>query len=165
MIDLSITIPTLQTINNRCSIYYDDRVGRPRCHRSKLDSSRYHPRPRGSRSGTPGAALLTGNDSVLDIALASGFESHEGFTRAFRRRFGMTPSAYRSRGSQSPTTPDQAREHRRLIAAVGPCVGLLRMREDGGVCAAADHGRPGRLRRIRVICLSICAFGVYQSLR
>lgn len=33
--------------------------------------------------------------SLLDIALAHGFSSHEAFTRAFKRTFGVTPSAYR----------------------------------------------------------------------
>jgi AraC family transcriptional regulator len=33
--------------------------------------------------------------SVLDAALAAGFESPEAFCRAFRRAFGMTPSAFR----------------------------------------------------------------------
>ena len=33
--------------------------------------------------------------SVLDIALRAGYEAHEPFTRAFRDRFGMPPSAYR----------------------------------------------------------------------
>src|ERR1700685_3018781 len=44
------------------------------------------------------AMLLTSADSVLDIALECGFQSHEAFCRAFRRRFGMTPSVYRTRG-------------------------------------------------------------------
>ncbi|WP_080797256.1 helix-turn-helix transcriptional regulator [Arabiibacter massiliensis] len=34
--------------------------------------------------------------SLLDIALAHGFSSHEAFTRAFKRAFGVTPSAYRA---------------------------------------------------------------------
>lgn len=33
--------------------------------------------------------------TLLDIALAHGFSSHEAFTRAFKRTFGVTPSAYR----------------------------------------------------------------------
>ena len=33
--------------------------------------------------------------SFLDIALAVGFRNHETFMRAFKRRFGMTPTAYR----------------------------------------------------------------------
>lgn len=33
--------------------------------------------------------------NVLDIALSVVFDSHEGFTKAFSRRFGMSPSRYR----------------------------------------------------------------------
>lgn len=36
-----------------------------------------------------------GQYSVLDAALDAGFESPEAFSRAFRRAFGMTPSAFR----------------------------------------------------------------------
>ncbi|WP_411379576.1 GyrI-like domain-containing protein [Pseudomonas sp. MPB26] len=35
--------------------------------------------------------------SVLDAALGAGFDSPEAFCRAFRRAFGMTPSAFRKR--------------------------------------------------------------------
>ena len=42
--------------------------------------------------------LLVHRDSVLDIALDCGFTSHETFTRAFRRRFGTSPSRYRNEG-------------------------------------------------------------------
>jgi len=39
--------------------------------------------------------LHTTSDSVLNIALDAGYESHEGFARAFRNMFGMSPSAAR----------------------------------------------------------------------
>lgn len=40
-------------------------------------------------------ALYDKNFSILDIAIASGFESHESYTRAFQKLFGITPSEYR----------------------------------------------------------------------
>jgi transcriptional regulator GlxA family with amidase domain len=47
--------------------------------------------------------LLTSRATVLDIALETGWESHETFTRAFRTRFGITPSAFRKdRGATLP---------------------------------------------------------------
>jgi len=47
--------------------------------------------------------LLTTRATVLDIALQTGWESHEVFTRAFRARFGGTPSAFRKdRGKSLP---------------------------------------------------------------
>lgn len=36
-----------------------------------------------------------GTRSLLDIALDTGFSSHEAFTRAFKAAYGITPSAYR----------------------------------------------------------------------
>jgi len=39
--------------------------------------------------------LKTGGDAVVDVALDAGFDSHEGFTRAFHARFGQAPSAWR----------------------------------------------------------------------
>jgi AraC family transcriptional regulator len=47
--------------------------------------------------------LLTTGATVLDVALETGWESHEVFTRAFRARFGVTPSAFRKdRGKALP---------------------------------------------------------------
>lgn len=45
------------------------------------------------------AARLKGGEAILDVALRYGFQSHEGFTRAFTRQFKMPPSRYRLRGS------------------------------------------------------------------
>lgn len=39
--------------------------------------------------------------SVLDIALAAGYETQESFTRAFRDCFRLTPSQYRKMGNRS----------------------------------------------------------------
>ena len=40
--------------------------------------------------------LLIHDATLLDIALDCGFQNHETFTRAFRRRFGIPPSRYRA---------------------------------------------------------------------
>jgi AraC family transcriptional regulator len=71
--------------------------------------------------------LLAGGDSVLDVALCCGFQSHEVFCRAFRRRFGMAPRAYRQRGFVNGA---HLAEHAAVVARVGPCVGLYRMEKD-----------------------------------
>lgn len=73
------------------------------------------------------AMLLAGKESVLDVALACGFLSHEVFCRAFRRRFGITPRAYRERGLLGSTDPIQAAAHAELVNGIGPCVGLYRI--------------------------------------
>lgn len=39
--------------------------------------------------------------SILDVAIASGFESHEAYTRAFQKLFGYSPNEYRQQASQS----------------------------------------------------------------
>lgn len=41
--------------------------------------------------------LKFGDAPVTDVALASGYGSHEAFTRAFHARFGVPPSAFRER--------------------------------------------------------------------
>ena len=72
------------------------------------------------------AALIATSDSILDIALDSGFDSHEGFTRAFRRHFDTTPAKYRERGlaGAHPHTSELAATHREIADHVAPCVGL-----------------------------------------
>ena len=69
--------------------------------------------------------LLNGEDSVLNVALSCGFASHESFCRAFRRRFGMRPTAYRTRGFAGGVSPAQAEEHATLVNRVGPCIRLF----------------------------------------
>lgn len=47
--------------------------------------------------------LLTSSATILDVALETGWESHETFTRGFRARFRATPSAFRKeRGGTLP---------------------------------------------------------------
>lgn len=40
--------------------------------------------------------LRTTDKSVLDIALEIGYDSHEGFTKAFKKKYGLAPSEYRT---------------------------------------------------------------------
>ncbi|MDD4494337.1 MAG: AraC family transcriptional regulator [Eubacteriales bacterium] len=41
--------------------------------------------------------LLRDDDKIVDIAFGNGFNSHDGFTKAFIGRFGTTPKSYRKR--------------------------------------------------------------------
>jgi AraC family transcriptional regulator len=66
------------------------------------------------------ALLVSSTASILEVALEFGFESHEAFCRAFRRRFRMSPSAYRKSVLMKPYT----RVHADLVDELGPCVGL-----------------------------------------
>lgn len=83
-------------------------------------------------------ALQQTEHSILDIALASGHQSHEVFSRAFRRQFKCSPSQYRARARQQ--NHSDASEHSSQVSAsrtagegcqvavvrqVGPCIGLF----------------------------------------
>jgi AraC family transcriptional regulator len=70
------------------------------------------------------AELLLSPRSILDVALDSGFASHEVFTRAFLRRFGMSPRAYRARGLTGRGARDIAARHAAIVRDAGPCIGL-----------------------------------------
>lgn len=83
------------------------------------------------RLGRAAALLLATDQSVLNVALACGFQSHEAFCRAFRKRFGTTPSAYRELGFAAGANASQAGEHAALVSSVGPCLKLLRIQENG----------------------------------
>ena len=48
--------------------------------------------------------LLETGSSVLEIALGSGYDSHEAFTRAFKKEFGIPPLQFRSRGEAARRT-------------------------------------------------------------
>jgi AraC family transcriptional regulator len=76
------------------------------------------------RLGRAAVMLLTRDDSILDVALACGFQSHETFIRAFRRRFEITPSAYRERGFAADVSARQAERHAEMVEDASPCVGL-----------------------------------------
>jgi AraC family transcriptional regulator len=71
-------------------------------------------------------ALACTADSVLDVALASGFAGHEVFSRAFRRHFGTTPSRYRQH-ALAGESPQRRRHHRAMVEATGPCLTLYHM--------------------------------------
>lgn len=54
--------------------------------------------------------LTTPNATLLDLALATGFETHSAFSRVFRQHFGISPSVFRNNPnaaqiSQQPSRP------------------------------------------------------------
>ncbi len=75
------------------------------------------------------ARLASGDDSVLAIAAAEGFASHEVFTRAFRRHFCCTPSEYRETALPATPAPVRAR-HVALTDSIAPCLGLFHITLD-----------------------------------
>jgi len=60
--------------------------------------------------------LIVRAASVLEIALDSGFQSHETFTRAFSRRFGVAPSRWRHGSGSQRATADVNDWRRRSLA-------------------------------------------------
>jgi AraC family transcriptional regulator len=71
--------------------------------------------------------LLGSKDSVLEIALACGFASHEVFTRAFRRQFGCSPTRYRVTTALASVTDAVREKHIALTGAIGPCIHLYHL--------------------------------------
>lgn len=45
--------------------------------------------------------LLSGNEAIMELAVSSGFDSQEAFTRAFKRMYGTTPGHYRQTGGST----------------------------------------------------------------
>ena len=73
------------------------------------------------------ASLLVTNKSVLTVALDAGFESHEGFSRAFRARFDVSPRKFRQERSVFAQLVGQNRSHLETANRTAPCVGLYRV--------------------------------------
>lgn len=97
--------------------------------------SDYHQRVRLQRA----AALLRGTESrILDIAVASGFNSHEAFTRAFSRSFGRSPSAYRRMDSSWSSAAVAVC----VAAQTAPCISLY------GCSVDTQSPRPRKERRL-----------------
>jgi AraC-like DNA-binding protein/effector-binding domain-containing protein len=82
------------------------------------------------RLGQAAVLLLLSDDSILDIALSCGFQSHEVFSRAFRRRFNMTPAEYRQQGFLNRVDASQAQAHALFVRKVAPCLGLYHINEN-----------------------------------
>ncbi|GJQ30053.1 MAG: hypothetical protein HBSAPP03_19370 [Phycisphaerae bacterium] len=63
--------------------------------------------------------LVLLNDPIINIALDCGFANHETFSRAFRRRFRVSPSAFREK-RRLPTKPDAKAELPQRASAATP---------------------------------------------
>ena len=74
------------------------------------------------------ASLLVTELPVIEIAFAVGFESHEGFTRAFKKRFGESPSTFRTQhrpGFERLVASN--RTHLNAVERSAPCMGLYHL--------------------------------------
>lgn len=72
--------------------------------------------------------LASGEQSVTDVCMAVGFSSLGSFSTLFARRFGQSPSAYRSRlsGARDALTPH--------------CMTLLQQSWESGSAIFKKHG-------------------------
>lgn len=59
--------------------------------------------------------LKRGAESILNVALAAGYESHEAFTRAFRSRFGTSPSDYRRETAAGVASAEDAHDPQAVL--------------------------------------------------
>ncbi len=73
------------------------------------------------------ASLLVTNKSVLDIALDAGFDSHEGFSRAFRAMFDSAPREFREQQAMFKRLVHQYQLHLETANRTAPCVSLYRV--------------------------------------
>lgn len=130
MSSASTLLPALSAINRRLCDGVSLSVAARQAGRSRFQFHRLFRREAGEtlkkytlrlQLERAAARLLAGNESVLALALANGFVSHEVFTRAFRRHFGWSPAQYR-RSSQSRATNAQRLRSLALTDAIGPCV-------------------------------------------
>ena len=74
------------------------------------------------------AALLVTQHTVLEIALDAGFETPEGFSRAFRQMFSMSPLQFRTKQrALFQHLVQYFKRHLEVAHAVAPCVSLYRI--------------------------------------
>ena len=71
--------------------------------------------------------------SILDVALDSGFGSHEAFTRAFRREYGISPRTFRQNNDLTVPLQD-----------------ILTMSKTTDITLSPRHGMTARLLRCRL---------------
>ena len=72
------------------------------------------------------ASLLVTQKSVLDVALDAGFDSPEGFSRAFRTMFDISPRKFREQQGVFKQLVQQYQSHLEIANHTAPCVGLYR---------------------------------------
>lgn len=60
-------------------------------------------------------SLLETNENILEVALKSRFDSHEGFSRSFAKRFGIAPEEYRKRQIAIPLFTQYPANHYRDV--------------------------------------------------
>lgn len=106
-LDRDISLAALAAAANCSSPYFSRRFTRLMGETPKQYTSRL-------RLERAALRLVLLKDRVLDIALDCGYANHETFSRAFRRRFRVTPQTYRAIGS--PPLSSREPPHRAVAA-------------------------------------------------
>lgn len=73
------------------------------------------------------ASLLVSKKSVLDVALDAGFDSHEGFSRAFRTMFSISPRKFREQRAAFHRLVQHNQLHLETANRTSPCVSFYRV--------------------------------------
>jgi len=103
-LDEEITLESVSRVSGY-SKYHATRIFKELTHKTPFETIR-------ALRLTKAAQALQGSDGkVVDVALDSGFNSHDGFTRAFARQFDITPQKY-----QQETPPVRWFVHYPLVA-------------------------------------------------
>ena len=97
-----VSLAALAEVANCSSAYFSRRFADMMAETPKQYTSRL-------RLERAALRLVLLDDNILDIALDCGFSNHETFSRNFRRRFGVTPQAFRRKG-RLPRAPKKARQ-------------------------------------------------------
>lgn len=85
---------------------------------------RYRRRVRLQRAA---ASLLVTRKSILEIALDAGFDTHEGFSRAFRAMFYISPREFRKQRDLYRYLAQNYQTHLEVANQTAPCVRLYRV--------------------------------------
>lgn len=85
--------------------------------------------------------LLDSNKNILEVAMDSHFQSHEGFTRSFTKRFHITPSEYRNKKTAIPLFMHYPISH---YYALLKHKEELSMNNDLNLCMVTAKERPDR---------------------
>lgn len=93
---------------------------------------------RGRRLSEAAKALASGAHDILELAMVSGYGSHEAFSRAFRNHFGVTPEAVRRQGTAASLTLVPALE---LVDEGEPDVASARIELAGPMLFVGISGR------------------------
>jgi AraC family transcriptional regulator len=101
--------------------------------------------------------LKVSEEAVLHLALEAGFKTHESFTRAFRRQFGLTPNEYRVNFLKA--------SHARKKQVQPRYIADYNMKDESGLLPNGSTSKQVRLEQVRPIIVAFVRHvGPYDKL-